>query len=170
MAFALFSAGCPGPADLEKVDTFCKPGQSIVGANGEVTGCSDTPSGGSGGGGSGGGSSTSSCETECVTSLFRNTCQICHNGTSPLGQLDLESAGITGRLKDQPAKHAGLDNPQSCPTGDKLIDTANQSASWLLKKLTKQQGGCGSIMPPQGASEAEVACITEYVNCVSTTP
>ncbi len=164
-ALALLAVGCPEPGDLEKVNSYCKPGQSIVGANNEVTGCSDTPSGSSGSGNSG-----SSCETACITMLFSNTCVSCHTQAVPLGELDLQSAGVAARLKDQPAKHAALDNPQGCPTGDKLIDSANPTASWLLKKVAMQQGGCGTQMPPQGATAADVTCVTEYVNCVSAMP
>jgi hypothetical protein len=88
-----------------------------------------------------------------------------------MGQLDLESPGLSARLKDQPAKHAELANPQACPSGDKLIDSANpMGASWLLKKVANQQGGCGTPMPPQGASQADITCVTEYVTCVGSTP
>ncbi len=161
---SLLSTGCPEPGDLENAGSYCKPGQSVVGANNQATGCTDSPSGGSGGG------AATACETACVTALFTGTCVTCHKKDVPLGELDLESAGVVARLKDQPAKHAGVDNPQACPSGDKLIDSANQSESWLLKKVTRQQGGCGTAMPPQGASDADIACLTAYVNCVSTTP
>lgn len=162
---ALFTTGCPEPGDLEHAETYCKPGQSMVGANNQVTGCTDSPSAG----GTGGGGSSSSCDTACMTTLL-TTCVTCHNTTTPLGQLDLQSTGLAERLKDQPAKHAAIDNPQGCPSGDKLIDSQSPSASWLLKKVSKQQGGCGTPMPPQGASDAEIACVTAYVTCVGTTP
>jgi hypothetical protein len=167
-AFSLLLSACPEPGDLERVDSFCKPGQSMVGPNGQVTGCTDSPATG-GSGGSGGGGATA-CDTACMTALISGTCITCHTTTTPLGALDLQSPGLAARLKDQAAQHAGIDNPQGCPTGDKLIDSANVSASWLLKKITKQQGNCGTPMPPQGASDADIACVTAYVNCVSTTP
>lgn len=155
--------GCPEPADLEDPSGFCRPGQSVVGANNQVTGCTDSPA-------SGGSGAMASCESACISALFTSTCLTCHNKGAPLGQLDLESVGVSARLKDQPAKHAEISNPQGCPAGDKLIDSANPSASWLLKKVSKQQAGCGTPMPPQGASDADVTCVTEYVNCVGTSP
>lgn len=164
MCFGLLVSGCPEPGDLEHVDSYCKPGQSMVGANNQVTGCTDSPSGGSGGSGA------MSCETSCMTALIAGTCLTCHSKGAPQGQLDLESAGLSARLKDQLAKHATVDNPQACPSGDKLIDSATPSASWLLKKVSKQQGGCGMMMPPQGASEADIACVSAYVSCVGMTP
>jgi len=165
-ALSLLATGCPEPGDLENVDKFCKPGQSVVGANNEVTGCTESPSSGGSGGGSG-----ASCDTACITALFSSTCTVCHKQATALGQLDLETAGVAARLKDQPAKHAEVGNAQGCPSGDKLIDSANPSASWLLKKISKQQGDCGTPMPaPQGGSEADIACVDAYVKCVSASP
>lgn len=169
-ALALLAAGCPEPGDLEKVSSYCKPDTAIVGANNQITGCSDSPpSGGSGGsgGGSGGGAS---CDSACMTAVLQSSCLTCHTKSALLGDLDLESPGLVGRLKDQPAKHTGLDNPQGCPTGDKLIDSQNPTASWLLKKVAKQQGSCGTPMPPQTASPAEITCVDEYVKCVAMLP
>jgi hypothetical protein len=161
----LLASGCPEPGDLEHVESFCKPGQSTIGANNQVIGCSDSPSGG----GSGGGAATS-CESACFTALVSGTCLTCHHAQAPLGQLDLESPGLSARLKDQLAKHAEVDNPQACPSGDKLIDSTTPSASWLLKKVSKQQGSCGTPMPPQGATMADIECVNQYVTCVGAAP
>lgn len=158
-ALSLSQAGCPEPGDLENVQSFCKPGASVVDAKGQVTGCSGSASGGG---------SASGCETACIQALFAGTCKSCHSQAAPLGMLDLESAGVSARLKDQAAKHADTASPASCPSGDKLIDSATPSASWLLKKVSNQQGQCGTQMPPQGASADDVACVTAYVSCVGT--
>lgn len=160
----LLAGGCPEPGDLEHPESFCKPGQSMVGANNQVT-CTDSPSSGGGSGGGG-----ASCETACFTALLSGTCLTCHHKDSPLGQLDLQSPGLSARLKDQPAKHAEVASPQACPSGDKLIDSATPAASWLLKKVSNQQGSCGTPMPPQVASQADITCVSDYVTCVSMTP
>jgi hypothetical protein len=86
--------------------------------------------------------------------------------------LDLETPGVVGRLKDVPAKHSDLApamDPSTCPTGDKLIDSANPDASWFLKKIKGQQGGCGTAMPqpPTTLTAAETMCLETFVSCVA---
>jgi hypothetical protein len=162
-ALLLLATGCPGPAELEDPESFCKPGASVVDANGKVTGCNDQGASG----GTGAGMPPASCETACMTQLLQNTCTSCHTSSAALGGLDLQSPGFTARLKDQAAKHESVANPAQCPSGDKLIDSANPSASWLLKKVNGQQGACGTLMPPGvPISQAELACVSAYVTCV----
>jgi hypothetical protein len=85
-----------------------------------------------------------------------------------MGTLDMESPGISARLRDQPAAHRGIADGGSCPRGDKIIDTAHPEDSWLLKKILGQQGTCGTVMPSTGAlSLADQACMATYVNCVA---
>ncbi len=114
------------------------------------------------------------CETACVQQMFKRdmlTCKLCHGNAIRLGDLDIESPNPTARLKDVPAKHAGLAlgmTAADCPMGDKLIDTANPDASWLLKKIRGEQGNCGTSMPQTGTLTTEQkACITSYVYCVA---
>lgn len=174
-ALSVLSVGCPGAADLENPGQFCKPGASLVDASGQVTGCK--PDGATGGSTSGGGGSSaagttsggapgSPCETACMTALFRK-CTVCHGSALQSSGLDLEKPGYTARLKDQPAQHGQISGTPTCPSGDKLVDSMNPTASWLLKKVSAQEGECGDPMPaPSGSSADEIACVTTYVNCV----
>jgi hypothetical protein len=114
------------------------------------------------------------CEVDCVSKIFQNValCAICHDGTpgkASFSKLDLVSAGYTKRLKDVPAVHGDLPaGKTTCGMGDKLIDTANPSASWLLKKIDGMQGTCGDAMPTTGPLSADQkACLTTYVSCVT---
>ncbi len=123
----------------------------------------------------GGGVSTSRCEVECVPSAFKAKCNLCHGKATQLGgPLDLETPGFTARLKDQPSTHQGIVPPPpagACPEGDRLIDTANMSESWLLKKLNGSFGNCGTAMPQALVlTPEEHACLNEYVACVAGEP
>ena len=96
----------------------------------------------------------------------------CHSagGTLELGgDLDLTSPGVSTRLLNANATHAGvdLDGGATCPPA-KLIDTANPAASWLLVKINGSQGSCGSTMPQVGTlTSAEKKCISDYVMMVA---
>lgn len=113
------------------------------------------------------------CENDCFLSVIDapDGCKICHNQNLKSSGLDLESPGLTGRLKDIVATHADRAtpaNPEDCPIDDKLIDTKDVGASWLLKKIRGQQGLCGTSMPQLGSlSEPQRACVAEYVTCVA---
>jgi hypothetical protein len=171
-ALALLAVGCPEPGDLENANSFCKPGTSIVSGD-KIVGCNDSAAGGNGSsggspsGGSGGGA-VASCETACMSTLFTTTCTVCHSTASHLGMLDLQSADYTSRLKDQAPKFDSVTDRSQCPTGAKLVDSSNPTQSWLLKKLTGQQGTCGGRMPSatMPVSPADQACVTAYVTCV----
>lgn len=157
-----------------------QPLGDLEGGSGNSTGSSST--GGSSHSATGGGNTAGShpCETECVQKVFAGqatSCKLCHSNLPlPNGvqssSLDLQSPGFTARLKDVPAKHTDLAMGMSyadCPTGDKLIDTANPENSWLLKKLQGKQGACGTAMPqpPTTLKADEMACMTTYVYCVA---
>lgn len=114
------------------------------------------------------------CEVSCVDQIFKNPalCGICHDGNpgkAMFSKLDLVGANYTKRLKDVAAVHGDLPaGKTTCGTGDKLIDTANPSASWLLKKIDGMQGTCGDAMPTTGPlSTDQKACLTTYVSCVA---
>jgi hypothetical protein len=152
---ALFMAGCPTPADLDDPAMYDAPAP---------TGGMATGGGGSGGSGGGGGSSASSCETPCMATVLAG-CVVCHSSGAMLGKLDL-MGDYTARLKDQPAKHdsAGA----GCPPGVKLIESGNAANSWLLKKVSNQQGDCGTAMPGNpGLTGADLMCVQSYVTCVA---
>jgi hypothetical protein len=174
---ALMSTGCPGPADLENPQVYCKPGESIqagTGPDAPVIGCK---SGGSDAGGSGatggsaaggtGSGSIADCEVACVKDIFTAiaTCGACHSTAAKLGNLDLAMTP-SANMKDVVANHMSMG--AGCPPGVKLIDSANPSASWLLTKLKNGQGDCGTIMPQSGALDAtKMACMETYVTCVA---
>jgi hypothetical protein len=122
----------------------------------------------------------SQCMTDCAAKAFRQsitTCKLCHYANMPnasppmpsLGQLDLVSPNVEERLKDVPAKHVEIIAPNPvCPSGDKLIDSANPANSWLLKKLRGQQGSCGDKMPQTSTLTAfDQACLEDFVYCVA---
>jgi hypothetical protein len=155
---ALVATGCPEAADLANPGMYDAP----------------APAGGTGNT-AGSGSTGSMCETECMAKIINaqgTGCKGCHGkALKSGGMMDLESAGYTGRLVDKPAEHMGVEMGAACPSGDKLIDSANPSASWLLKKVTNMQGTCGVVMPITGAlSAADQACVTTYVNCAAGKP
>jgi hypothetical protein len=150
---ALFAVGCPTPADLENADAYPAPANNA----GTATG----------GGGSGGGGGMATCETACMDNVLAG-CVLCHSSAAMLGKLILDGDNYTARLKDQPAKHDAPGAGAVCPTGDKLIDSANPSESWLLKKVKNEQGNCGTVMPQGGPlSGADLMCVQDYVTCVA---
>lgn len=119
------------------------------------------------------GSSAPRCESECLNSIIYAPagCKLCHSPTLKSSGLDLESSGLTERLKDIRAKHDDRRSPileSDCARNDKLIDTLDIEASWLLKKIRGQQGNCGTPMPQVGSlTDLEKACMAEYVTCVA---
>jgi hypothetical protein len=87
--------------------------------------------------------------------------------------LDLEWRGLNARLKDVRARHGDLPPAAAseCGADDLLINSNDVEASWLLRKVRGQQGGCGTAMPPTGAlDEARLACIARFVACVAALP
>ena len=51
-----------------------------------------------------------------------------------------------------------------CPTGAKLIDTANPTDSWMLIRLRDQQGTCGHGRNIGFTiSDEDVACLSEWI-------
>jgi hypothetical protein len=158
---ALLATGCPTPADLANPDDYLAPA--------------------GGGSGSMGGSATGPdpCEVACVTKVFSGTataCKLCHSTAmdTRLGGLDLQSAGVTARLKGVATKHIEIDPPASpgdCPMGDKLIDVDNPANSWMLKKLKGMQKTCGTAMPSTAPlSAADMMCMETYISCVAGKP
>lgn len=79
----------------------------------------------------------------------------CHDATSKAAGLDLKSADVIGRLKEQVS--------QNCD-GKKLIDTAAIESSVLLLKVTEMPG-CGAPMPlgTRGLSSDEYECLRAYL-------
>ncbi|HVY27055.1 MAG TPA: hypothetical protein VHB79_10910 [Polyangiaceae bacterium] len=160
VALSLFALGCPQPGDLENANAYPPP----PGGN----------TAGSGGSGTGGSGTMVNCETACLASIINATgtgCKTCHSDMVKLdmGILDMASPGLSARLKDEASQHKGITGDTSgCPMGDKIIDSANPANSWLLKKITGQQGTCGTVMPSTGAlSAADQKCVSDFVYCVA---
>jgi hypothetical protein len=150
---SLLAVGCPQPADLENPEDF-PPDPSFSKA-------------GSSSGGSGGGGNTACEDVACVKTVFEG-CNACH-GAAKLGKLDLLSPGVASRLKNVASAHDSPGVGAQCPTGDKLIDSANPAESWFLKKINNQQGNCGTVMPSTGMLQgAELQCMQDFVTCVAT--
>jgi hypothetical protein len=158
---ALFAVGCPEPADLANPQDFPT-------AAGTSTGTAGSTGGGVTAGTGGMPASGASCESTCMASIIGTTCKACHGKALKIaGTLDLESAGYTDRLKGKPSEHPAVD-ASACPMGDKLIDTDTPANSWLLKKVSNQQGTCGTMMPasPPLTSD-QLSCFQTYVSCVA---
>jgi len=154
---ALFAIGCPEPADLQNPDAFAKPPQ---------TGGTSSTAGAAAGGAVGGGME---CESACMAAIISATCKTCHGAKLMLaGTLDLETPNYTMRLKDRPSEHPTVDAAM-CPKGDKLIDTKSPADSWLLKKVSNQQGTCGTIMPstPPPLTASQLMCVQTYIQCAT---
>jgi hypothetical protein len=114
---------------------------------------------------------TGKCETACVLSLFSERpggCGPCHNRSLQTAGLDLASPGVTVRVADVPARHREVPEGASCPVGDKLLDTGDPSASWLLAKIRGQAGTCGVAMPVNApVSLEDRKCLEAFVICVA---
>ncbi len=139
--------GCP--ADLENPERFDQA---------TSTGTGGSPVGAGGG--------AAVVDTACLTKIFTDQCTVCHFSGSTIGAgLDLKTADFASRLVNVPSMHMSVDPTATCPKGDKLVDTANPTASWLLVKINGGQGNCGSIMPLGGSLTADQkACVTTFVN------
>lgn len=165
-ALTLFSAGCPEPADLQTPEIYVAGAMATSGG----TAAGGTAAGGTAAGGTaaGGTASGAACETACMATVLKN-CTICHGAVLKSSMLDLEAAGYTARLKDQPAVHGDIAVAHTCPSGDKLIDSANPAESWLLKKVSSMDGECGDPMPQgTGLMGDNLKCVQDYVSCVAT--
>jgi hypothetical protein len=180
ISLSLFAIGCPEAADLEN------PPPNMTGGTGSTTaGTGPTTAGtGTGGTGTGGTGGTGVvCESACINKMFvtdLQPCKLCHGTDAHLGGLDLQSAGYTARLKNQPAQHLdGVSVPEAplpasamCGVGDKLIDVDNPGASWLWKKVSKDNGMCGTSMPqpPSTLTNDQMTCVKTYIECVAGKP
>jgi hypothetical protein len=117
----------------------------------------------------------------------------------------LASAGLNlgldptfiARMLDQPATHEGntcggvpcvpapdaCDRCNECPTGALLLDSANPSASWILRKMeplvpgapSNVNIGCGDAMPSfntgsdvRDYSDADKTCLTQFFTHIAT--
>lgn len=166
LSFAL--TACPAslanPQDFADRSEFSGDASDGTGGSGAVGGAFGSQSGAAGVGNTSG-------TPACVVTVFKTTCSggVCHDpGGNAAGGLDLLSPNVAARLIDQPATHADVGPSDVCPTGDKLIDTSNRSASWLLKKLSASTvGTCGTRMPAVGnLTSVQLSCLQNWVNHV----
>jgi hypothetical protein len=111
------------------------------------------------------------CETTTLSKVFKHKCGACHSNASvPIAKPDLVTPGYTFRMLDQPAAFYAVLPTQmpACPAGVKVIDTADPSESWFVKKLQNDTNGCGTEMPqaPLALTTAERLEITRYLSCI----
>ncbi len=162
------------PASLANPEDFADRTEFPASAGSDAQAGSSGVAGNAGAGTGIAGSANTAGTPDCVLALFKTasgSCagSLCHDqGSNSAGGLDLASANVAARLIDQPATHADVGPSDVCPTGDKLIDTSNRSASWLLKKLSASTvGTCGSRMPAVGnLTSVQLSCLQNWVNNV----
>jgi hypothetical protein len=96
----------------------------------------------------------------CATDLFKAKCGLsgCHGADQ--AQVDLVSAGVEGRLIDQPSSEMA-----ACK--GRTFVTTDGTPSLLLDKVSSQPP-CGTKMPLGGSLTAgELSCMTDWVTAVS---
>lgn len=80
-----------------------------------------------------------------VASLFQKRCAVCHKGKTPPRGLSWEPARIA----------EAIDKPSAEVPELKIIDTASPEASYILKKVRRENDIKGKPMPPLKALEAD---------------
>ena len=170
-ALSLVTSGCAG----ELTDAQ-KEGRDRDGGSGGSVG-----SGGSGGSsGSGGGSAgtTGGSPEVCVLALISPLSKACsslgcHSGSAPAAGLTLTEAVIRAP-KDELVDKLNKGNKgvmPGCPAGvGKLIDKAQPEKSLIYTKVTAQSP-CGDRMPNGSPlSDAEMACLLNWIKSVASAP
>lgn len=112
---------------------------------------------GSGGSASGSGGSSSAAGCDRISAIIDRNCKACHSGNTPLGELDLVSPGVEGRLVDEPSSAA------ECASL-KRVDSASPADSFLLEKLTSSDPACGDPMPYGSTlAQEDIECFRAWV-------
>jgi len=148
-------AGCP--ANLEDPERFA-PAAAAAGSNGSAGGGAVVPG--------------LNVDTTCLQEAFSASCATagCHkSGANAAAGLDLGSPGVNRRLIDVVAPHTGAFPNTGCVSNQKLIDSSNAAASWLLIKITAADpNSCGVTMPIGAPLSADhLACIKKYADDVA---
>lgn len=86
-----------------------------------------------------------------VQSVFKSHCVRCHTGSKPPKGLSL----IPSRAS------AIIDAPSAEVPSLRIVDTENPDASYLLKKIRREDGITGKPMPPSKALPAEELQVLE---------
>lgn len=106
----------------------------------------------------------------------------CHGAFYPESGMNLTpDDGLVGRLKDAPAKHedivcdaAGdICTPATCPPPGQalLVDSADYTQSWILKKIGPADPMCGDQMPGGAYKTSnDMACIQALVQAIASLP
>ncbi|MBJ6762228.1 hypothetical protein JGU66_15755 [Myxococcaceae bacterium JPH2] len=102
------------------------------------------------------GESTGCPSGTTAQSIIQSQCLSCHSTASKLGDLDLEAAGLPGRLFTTTTTSCGQQRP--------LADSSNPAGSYFLQKLGAEPS-CGVRMPQggQALSSAQVACLSAWL-------
>ena len=148
-------AGCP--ANLEDPERFA-PSAAVAGSNGSAGGGAVVPG--------------LNVDTTCLQEAFSASCATagCHkSGANAAAGLDLESPGVNRRLIDVVAPHTSAFPSTGCVSNQKLIDSSNAAASWLLIKITAADPNSCGVTMPVGAplSAVHLACIKKYADDVA---
>jgi len=108
--------------------------------------------------------------TTCMTSF-------CHSGKAEaLGKpYDLVTAPVWKRMFNQPASYddgfgTGTKSANCPTTPAKLIDSLTPADSWVLKKITGEQGMCGGGMPAMGGitNATTKKCFQDWIMNIAT--
>jgi hypothetical protein len=181
ISLVVTQTGCPGGAELENPDAWAGRFGGNSGGAPPATGGTTTGGGTTGGTG---GTGTTNWVIDLTTipcNNGQNADQVikadcakggCHKGALAAASLDL-SQNQAKNTKDVPATHEGIQCsatgepymecvPTTCPTGARLVNSANPDDSWVLKKIHGTANGCGDTMPDDAYAAAnadKVACI-----------
>jgi hypothetical protein len=155
--FAACFGACVAPGSLENKDEFAK----LLGAGSGVPVTPKAGTGGTGGtvaGGAGAGGAPTvpaeGCAMACT--IMTQKCAVCHTTVGPMGNLDLMSPDIMGRLAGKTSTTV------DCP-GETLLDPQMPAKSLIYTQVTRP-AKCGLGMPPSAPLSAdEIACVLKWV-------
>ncbi len=188
LVFAL--AGCSGASTTPAPQSGGMGGASAGAAGGmAAAGAGGTPGagmGGSAGMGTAGAGQVLvvNCNGTTYADALRANCVMpgCHSAAYPASGMNLTpDSGLVARLKDVPAKHQDIFCedvgdycvPATCPPAGQalLVDSADYTQSWILKKLAFGVSMCGSDMPGVAfKGPNDLACIQSMVQAIAALP
>lgn len=125
-----------------------------------VVGCDDTLFSN----GSGGNAAVTGHTYQDMKAIFANDCTVCHSGTDPLGDLDLE-VDPWNAIVNVPSEGGGT-----------LVVPGDHAASELWVRMS-DGAGAGNVMPPSGKlDDATIQAVSDWIDagagcdCATCTP
>lgn len=102
-----------------------------------------------------------SCATDegVIARVFSATCTSrgCHGSVGARARLDLESPGLSERIRGAQSVHMACRERL-------LVVPGNPPASFMIDKILGEADGCGDPMPLRGRlSAAERRCVSEWI-------